>query len=795
MEKPLQNTPTWAPVFMTASLLWVTGAEAHQVYFDCGAVVDVVDEQGLVLSPGFPYNYSSGTHCVWQFFVPVGYRLTMEMFDFDVFESPESLDLYFPTPEGIPEENNDETVSTPRGSIKDNVASPKGSSNQTQVSTTNASRGDNQGLSVMTSKKDDGRQVVVQEQSTKMEMTKISNSAKRSTELLSAPPPPPPLTQGVLSQALKGNTREENSISVQAYRGDADPDEKFVQSKLDDKGNATPTPETATGANESEADSQPPLMEACPHDVLYISDLITFSSRFCGSNKPTGRKLVFGSSEEMVEVIMELITTTHWGRGFVLLFQYRNETDPDDAHFPQPTSSRTDALLAAMSGAAFFVIILTGALCIIFRPKICVKGANACSSNSPEGGIQTSGVDASELQLVVPNQPGLDVTSDNDNNNHSLIPAQTGPSVSGGVDISHDVELELSSNGMTELELGADEVFVISPGPAPSHPIFSPVLKDRFLRKSETSPGPVCDWLAAAAGGRGGKESAPSRSRAWSVRTFQDFLPPLPQLHRKWCSWNSTSPFTKLVDSVGASNAQASASSVSDCRKARGRKDHSDAHLEDAMMENHHSDYYPPSQPSQRSHRLNSTSNLRRARFVAPCFGLLTSSPEGPRSPTGPLVSSPHPHDGALHVTNGSHTMEQGKARDFPSEGEHGLVPVFPISEEEDRQPLVLTEHLGQCAERDPYTQNMQESRSPGGQRAPFTVNGASFSQQCVPSEWSPWGSQHPEDTCGDPSESQAQNADQAESHCLYSKATRIPSCSMNPIATGPPCGVLGEQV
>ncbi|KAK0151224.1 hypothetical protein N1851_007638 [Merluccius polli] len=29
----------------------------------------------------------------------------------------------------------------------------------------------------------------------------------------------------------------------------------------------------------------------------------------------------------MVEVIMELITTTHWGRGFALLFHYHNLTE------------------------------------------------------------------------------------------------------------------------------------------------------------------------------------------------------------------------------------------------------------------------------------------------------------------------------------------------------------------------------------------------------------------------------------------------------------------------------------
>lgn len=85
--------------------------------------------------------------------------------------------------------------------------------------------------------------------------------------------------------------------------------------------------------------------------------------------------------------------------------------------------------------------------------------------------------------------------------------------------------------------------------------------RERFLRHSDTSPGPVSDWpspdpAASPTETHAAQDSSAScarpRPRAWSVRTFQDFLPPLPQLHKKWCSWNSTSPFTKLVDSVSS---------------------------------------------------------------------------------------------------------------------------------------------------------------------------------------------------------------------------------------------------
>lgn len=74
--------------------------------------------------------------------------------------------------------------------------------------------------------------------------------------------------------------------------------------------------------------------------------------------------------------------------------------------------------------------------------------------------------------------------------------------------------------------------------------------RERFLRHSDT--GPVGEWPSpdSTISPSGSTREGSNRPRAWSVRTFQDLLPPLPQLHKKWCSWNSSSPFTKLVDSV-----------------------------------------------------------------------------------------------------------------------------------------------------------------------------------------------------------------------------------------------------
>lgn len=170
-----------------------------------------------------------------------------------------------------------------------------------------------------------------------------------------------------------------NSITSPLLRGNPDlnpiprasaPDQVLAV-VVDEATTRTPLLLTDTDTESVSPETQQSVVDACPHDVLYISDLLTFSSRFCGSNRPSSSQLVFGSSQEMVEVIMELITTTHWGRGFALLFYYHNQTEPggdDPRHAYAPTgSSKIDTLLAAMSGAAFFAMVLTSALCIIFR--------------------------------------------------------------------------------------------------------------------------------------------------------------------------------------------------------------------------------------------------------------------------------------------------------------------------------------------------------------------------------------------------------------------------------------------
>lgn len=277
-----------------------------QVFFDCGAKVDVVDVQGLILSPGFPYNYSSGTHCVWLFVVPVKYQLVLEVFDFDVFENQDWSEEE--VEEGMTSDPAQATETEEGAGLRSNVTKTQQSSQDGEVKAgVRLSTGGGKG----------------------------SNSASAGFLL---PPGTSPSGAPVVDSASMNPGTQSTDV------------------------------EERTGPSSSTTDPPAVSLDICPHDVLYISDLVTFSSRFCGSNRPPGSQLVFGSSQERVEVIMELITTTHWGRGFALLFHYHNLTDVGpDLRVSAPAGSRAESMLAAVSGAAFFAMILTSALCIIFR--------------------------------------------------------------------------------------------------------------------------------------------------------------------------------------------------------------------------------------------------------------------------------------------------------------------------------------------------------------------------------------------------------------------------------------------
>ncbi|MCJ8747155.1 hypothetical protein PDJAM_G00150190 [Pangasius djambal] len=440
--------------------------------------------------------------------------------------------------------------------------------------------------------------------------SEVSDTAKRVSERLSKPP---------LSYSAK--EKAQNSM---------------FPSSSEDKTEHLPPSSTPTTVVEDESEPLQLVTDACPNDVLYITDLITFSSRFCGSRRPSAGQLVFGSDAEMVEVIMELITNTHWGRGFALLFRYHNRTNDAAVEVggqrsSAPSVGAVEALLAAVSFAALFATSLMIVLCVTLRPKLCAKESTVTSSTTSEVPVQNLHTDGSELQLVTANHPEQELSK---NDNAPTLP-HTGNTPK--CRSSQNAELECSS-GLMEMELGADEVFVISHTDTPS---FSPCThRERFLRCSDTGSVQPSDWMPRSEPSNWpsrGSHVGSARPRAWSVRTFHDFLLPLPQLNRKWCSWNLTSPFTKLVDTVSPGS----------------------------VVDGGGGGVNVPSAQQQRRYTMS-------------------------RSHTSQQICEP---DGALC---GPEQAAEVKICEFSPDDGNLTIPVFAISEEDDREPLVSAEHQNQ---------------------------------------------------------------------------------------------------
>lgn len=194
---------------------------------------------------------------------------------------------------------------------------------------------------------------------------------------------------------------------------------------------------------------------------------------------------------------------------------------------------------------------------------------------------------------------------------------------------------------------------------------------------------------------------------------------------------------------------QAPSSLTADCRGGDSRKVFSDVHLEARADNSTISDSsisnasYPLTQPAQRQRRLNSTSNLRRSRFTGPCFGLLSGTTDPVKASGVPQSqgSSSEPSSGSSSSTQCQ--IESGqpvKRRDFPGEGDHVSVPVFAISEEEDRQPLVLAEHLDQSS-ASAVLNGLVRGTYEGKRPAVGSTSQSPQNQRARP-EWRPWGSQ-----------------------------------------------------
>ena len=341
-----------------------------------------MDVQGLILSPGFPYNYSSGIHCVWQFFVPMDYQLILEMFDFDVFESHDSAAVSYSEDE-LTEEKMKTAVPRRLAAKEDDEDDNEEDALLAKVLIGQSEQVFSKGT--QSSYADEVQDMVLQEELMKIEGDHVSESAKRANDKgqpdTGATPRSPrlwiPVAQPPGGETSDSSISTSSSLSSHSSSSSAsspiDPPLRGLHSSPSSHPGAARTSATVSPQPPSDTAAPSPetpqsMLDACPHDVLYISDLITFSSRFCGSNRPPSSQLVFGSSQEMVEVIMELITTTHWGRGFALLFHYHNLTEPGgDRRTYTQAPGRMDTLLAAVSAAVFLAMILASALCMIFR--------------------------------------------------------------------------------------------------------------------------------------------------------------------------------------------------------------------------------------------------------------------------------------------------------------------------------------------------------------------------------------------------------------------------------------------
>ncbi|XP_076854608.1 uncharacterized protein LOC143509643 [Brachyhypopomus gauderio] len=326
-------------------------------------------------------------------------------------------------------------------------------------------------------------------------------------------------------------------------------------------------------------------------------------------------------------------------------------------------------------------------------------------------GRSSLSAEGSELQLVAPSHPGKQLTTP-ENDRHLSLPL-TDPAVR--TNVSQNAELECSS-ALTEMEM--DEVFAISTRTCTAREAFlSHAQHERFLQHSDTEASQL--WTAPTSPGVstvtegvhvGSVSSA--RPRAWRVRTFEDFLSPLPPLQKRWGNWMTSRPFTKLGTSGSAF------SPAKPHNDTRGR-DLSDTMLLDQLNDTRGEDLfdgmlldqlngcnskssgsstpYSPVQQAQRQQRVNLVGGLWRLCFTGSDFGPLSSASESSTPPGGAnrnATTACHQHPEPNSTTSGQQEMqEQVESGNCSAEDDHLQVPMFAILEEDDRQPLVLAEH------------------------------------------------------------------------------------------------------
>ncbi|XP_075118582.1 uncharacterized protein LOC142193485 [Leptodactylus fuscus] len=427
----------------------------------------------------------------------------------------------------------------------------------------------------------------------------------------------------------------------------------------------------------------PPLPEMCPLDVLYITDLLTYSVRFCGSISPINKSLTFGSPVEMIEVILELITTTNRGRGFAILFSYHNQSLVTTMGVQEKRGREGVVLLAVIAATITFALVLLLVLCLTYRQKICHKREHRDSQIPTQViGIQNAALEVNELQLVV---------SDEDLQSRELDNASR---VEGVADVSQQSQQDDPSCTLAVSDSNSDEVFVISPG---SHTnclnLNSSCLQVGSLKRSVTSPASVSDWLTPdytsvdltlEDKANESEEVDAARQRAWSVRTFNSLLP---QLQMKWRSRASSGSFTKLVDSNCSTPVKTLNSKIPRRAGSAAQIGENTIRL---YSESSDSNASYPLTHSAHLHRNLPSGNLKRTR---PCFGLLNdpsdnSSAFGKKHNLCQKSATDYSSSLKITPTNGMHAKELSMDLEKPN-------TVFVICEEaDDQQPLVFDDQL-----------------------------------------------------------------------------------------------------
>nr|XP_033813363.1 uncharacterized protein LOC117366224 [Geotrypetes seraphini] len=722
--------------FMTALCLWIWKPGEAKVYISCGAVLNSM-ERGLILSPGFPNSYDPGSHCVWQFVVPAGYQLVMEIFDFDVFENTSDPTDSFPFSFKRLNTNMPFTEESSFGDLHHSVPTAPLFHHEERWKTLHNRSQDPSFESAEGHLDEIFSDIKIHEAAKQMSEQKWLSQGDSAKDL----PNEFPSTAEASVSAHYNTPRQEVSTQdtgqkmINKNKIVHLPGRKERGSKTNEDNDLyihQPTisegvMDSATAFLQDSSSSLPLPIDICPHDVLYISDLITFSSRFCGTNSPLNKTMVFGSSVGLVEVIMELITTTDRGRGFAMLFEYKNDTGVTPMDLQRHGENMI--ILAIITGTIFFALILT-TLYMVYRHKIWSKRRSSGFSEQ-ENGIQNAAVDISELQLVVQSWKS-------DNRSFRDPEAAGNSRGTQGRDPSHQTLTEASSSPSAASASGSDKVFAVLSGEQTNElSSTSCRMQDKNLKRSITSSASVSKWLTdheMLVRGAKNERIVPNtqRQRTWSVRTFHDLLPPLPQLQSKRCSsWTTNSPFTKLLDSGS-------------CMDAKNWSEESHRPVCSALYSESSSSNVTGqlSQPAQQHQRLSSC-QLKKSLFGSPSFGFLTSSNHAVNKQST-IADSYQPENGNFGP---DHTLElsrfhTGSSAKSSSPNEltaelESLKPVFIISEENDDQlPLVFAEQL--CQTGDTLSLGQGGNQNTAGTKADAQLPSQDFllgSDTNIPSE------------------------------------------------------------